>query len=116
GTLVLDLDFKFNAWEQREKRLCALLEFAGTMQSKAGETNTAMGGTMSIDHGTITGKVWFDPALGMAVESATDQILTMRMDFQGRGGGDGGPGGGTMTNIMNQKVTVKLAELTSAGK
>jgi hypothetical protein len=121
GKAELNLDYTFTGWEQRDQRNCAVLEFKGTMTSKsAGSAPGPMGGSFNIEKGTLSGKEWFDPDLGMGVETSIDQDMTLHITF---GGGPGGnPGGrtpmpsGTATNVMKQKITFKLVELAQAAQ
>ena len=118
GTINLDLNYSFKRWEDHEKRNCALLDFGGTMTSKDGQTAGPMGVKVVIENGSMSGKTWFDPDLGMAVGSDIDQVMKLLITFPQPQGAAANPGvtGGSMTNQLVQKITVKLLELTQSKK
>ena len=110
GKLDVDMEFKFTNWEMREQRACAALDFAGTMKA-AGEAKPGlMGMAMTINDGTTSGQSWFDPDLGMVVESAIRQKLTMLMTMPQGAPNAGGGGAQTLTNRIDQKINLKLVE------
>jgi hypothetical protein len=81
--LVFNAKTTFKGWETRGARRCAVLGLAGTMTSKP--IPSAMPGmSVSLKSGTTTGKTWFDPELGMAVEGIVDQDMTMDVTAQGQ--------------------------------
>jgi hypothetical protein len=106
GNAVLDYNFNLQNWEKRGERNCARLEFQGTMKSTA-DANSAPGGmTMSIQDGTASGVSWFDPELGLIIESDLDQDMKMIMGMPVKMRGTTVTQ--TMTNLMHQKITIKL--------
>jgi hypothetical protein len=106
GTLATDYHFTFQSWEKRGPRTCARLEFDGTLKSKSGTNSDAAGMAMTIQNGTVSGVTWFDPELGVAVDSVANQDISMVMSIpvnvRGRAVTQ------TMTNQMHQTVTGKL--------
>lgn len=106
GTLATDYHYTFQSWEQRGPRTCARLEFDGTLKSKSGAKSDAAGMAMTIQSGTVSGVTWFDPELGMAIDSVVNQDINMVMSIpipvRGRATTQ------TMTNLMRQTVTRKL--------
>jgi hypothetical protein len=111
GTATLDLIYTFKGWEQRQNKRLALLVFSGTISSKPAQGGGAMGMTMSIENGTISGKSWFDPAEGLQVESVMDQNINMSMTMPARATpGKPAAAGELMTiqNKMSQKIKIKV--------
>ncbi len=122
GTLLTAMDYTFKGWEQHEKHNCAVLDFTGTVKSKDGAGSSLMGMTMVLDNGTVSGKGWFDPELGMIVDAAINEVMTMRMTVPTQGprrtnAAAAGPAPTqTITNRMDQKINLKLVEFTPGGK
>jgi len=117
GTIKLDLNNTFKGWESRENRKCAAIDFNGTMNSKGGPNAGAMGMRMTIEDGKLSGKTWFDPQLGTAVETRMDQDMVMHISRAARTNLAGAsPALQTMTNQTKQIVVIKLVELEAAAK
>lgn len=114
GLVQVEARYTFRKWEKREKRNCALLEYDGTIKMKPGKGGGFMGMNMSFDDSKTSGKSWFDPEAGMFVESAIKQDMKMVMTIPGqmqRGARTNfmtQPQ--TITNLMNQKITLKFAK------
>ncbi len=107
GTMSVNSKQKFKDWEQHGNRKCARIESTGTITSKP----TAAAGTASlfaieIEKGKMTGTGWFDPDLGMVVESTADQDMTMKITTQGQ----------TMTSRAKQTINFKLLDVADAAK
>lgn len=117
GTMVMDWTYTFKGWEKREKRRCALLEYTGTVKTKPGRSAGPMGMSIAIEDGTSSGKSWFDPEAGLFIDSAIKQDMRMLMTLPNMAGGrtNAPPQTQTLTNVMNQKITVKVVE-TSGGE
>ena len=96
GTMDLDMKYKFTGWEQHDGHNCALLTYTGDVTSKAATNNPAM--SMTIEKGVITGKNWFDPALGATVDGTADQSISVKMTMQGQ----------KTDSTMKQKILMKL--------
>ncbi|MFM8471102.1 MAG: DUF6263 family protein [Limisphaerales bacterium] len=78
GSINVDATNTFKAWEQRDGRKVALIEIAGVITTKPAAGNSLV--TITVEDGATTkGKAWFDPALGMVVESATTSEFTVKM-------------------------------------
>lgn len=62
---------------------------------------------MSIDSGTLSGVVWFDPEIGAIIDSdmTQDMAMTMTMTMPVRGGK---PAKQSMKMQMHQVINVKL--------
>jgi len=110
GTATMDLTYTFKRWEEREKRQCARLEFTGPIRAGAPSTNAPMMGVrMALLDGTTSGLAWFDPALGLMIDSESDQKMNVLMNFPGTNA----PArvsntSGGMTNTMAQRIRYKL--------
>jgi hypothetical protein len=106
GTMAMDQTVTFDKWEQHGKRMCARLEFQGTIKGQPGKELTPGGMSMSIKDGNLSGVSWFDPELGKVIETSGDQdinmAITMPINIQGKMITQ------TMTSQMKQQVTAKL--------
>jgi hypothetical protein len=106
GTMVMDFNCTFQKWEQIGKRNCARIEFQGTIKSTPGANANPTGMSMSILNGNFSGVSWFDPELGITIDTTMNQdmtmAMTMPMNMRGKTTTQ------TMTNIMNQVITIKL--------
>ncbi|HUC84743.1 MAG TPA: DUF6263 family protein [Candidatus Acidoferrales bacterium] len=80
GTGTVDMKFTFKNWEQHGGRQCAHIEYEGTISTKT--MSTAVGAAIQIEQGKITGDLWFDPDLGMIVESDNLQNLALKVTTQ----------------------------------
>jgi hypothetical protein len=110
GSATMDLTYTFKRWEERDKRQCARLEYSGPIRAGAPSTNAAMMGVrMALLDGTIRGQAWFDPALGLMIDSESDQKMNVLMSFPGTNAPTRVPNvsGGT-TNTMVQHIRYKL--------
>lgn len=106
GELALDYTFKFTNWEKHGPRMCARLEFDGTIKGKPASQPNPQGMSMSIQDGTSSGTSWFDPELGAVIDSDSNQDMNMNMTVQM-------PVKGKMTSQtikmqMHQLMSVKL--------
>jgi len=81
GTMVMNYDFTFERWEMHGKRECARVEFQGTIQSKPGSGANPGGMVMSVQDGATSGIFWFDPELGITIDTTMNQNLTMDMQL-----------------------------------
>ncbi len=106
GTMAMDYTFSFERWETHGKRTCARLEFQGTMKSKTNPDAAATGMTVSVQNGGSSGVTWFDPELGMVIETIMNQDMNMNMTVPMYGRGKNATQ--TMTMVMKQAITVKL--------
>lgn len=82
GTLKLDMKYTFKGWENQDGKRTALLEHSGTVTSKKSSENSSM--SMTIEDGKTSGKVWFDPVLGMVLKADARQDMNMKMTMQGQ--------------------------------
>ncbi|MGA2853468.1 MAG: DUF6263 family protein [Verrucomicrobiota bacterium] len=82
GNLQVDLKCVFKNWEQRANYKCMHITFTGTISAGAGSDASAL--QAKIEKGTVTGNIWFDPELGMAVESANDVDAQLKINQNGQ--------------------------------
>lgn len=110
GNVSADYDYSLQKWEKRGERLCARLEFQGTLKAKGGaDPNTKPAGFS----GQVSGISWFDPELGLVIEANINQDLATTMTqswpVQGK------KTDFTMTIQMHQVIAIKLESVTSNG-
>ena len=115
GTMVMNFNFTLAKWEMHGKRNCARMEFQGTITTKpdtnSTDTNSSPTGmTMSIPDGNTSGVSWFDPELGITIDTTMNQDMTLAMSFPRNPRAKPGPSNPTMTmtNQMNQVLNIKL--------
>jgi hypothetical protein len=110
GTLVLDYTFTFQGWETHGVRNCARLEFQGDIKTKPGSTPSSTEMTVEIQDGTTSGVSWFDPELGITIDTVMNQDMTMDMTLprnpHTKPGADSQPK--KITSQMNQVLNIKL--------
>jgi len=104
GTMALDYTFNFARWETHGVRNCARLEFQGTMKTK-GKPEAAGGVALSVQDGDSSGVAWFDPELGLVVETRMNQNMNVNMTVPMPGRKNATQG---MTMVMKQDVTMKV--------
>jgi hypothetical protein len=110
GTLVLNYDFTFKSWEMHGKRNCARLELDVTIKSIPDTNASPTGMSITITDGNSSGVSWFDPELGITIDTTMNQDMHMVMNVPMNPRGNPGAAGKmqSITNQMNQVVTVKL--------
>jgi hypothetical protein len=106
GTMSTDYSFNLASWEKHGVRNCARLEFQGTMKSKSDAGALPSGMTMSVQDGDSSGVSWFDPELGLVIETTMNQNLKMTMSIPMKVMGKAADQ--TMSMLMKQAITVKL--------
>jgi len=113
GVMALDYAVAFQCWEMHGKRNCARLEFQGNIKSKPGQNPGQNGMAITIQDGKCAGVSWFDPELGIIVETTMNQDVTMIMSLPINLRGSQGAAGRmqTITNQMSQLLTTKLDSL-----
>ncbi|HVU27233.1 MAG TPA: DUF6263 family protein [Verrucomicrobiae bacterium] len=99
GTVAVDMQFNFKNWEQHGDHRCAHVEMTGDLSTK--NISTATGAAISIEKASISGDFWFDPQLGMVVETDSEQNLTLKMTTQAQ----------TLTPQLSQKTRVTLVDM-----
>jgi Family of unknown function (DUF6263) len=96
GEMAMNLKCTFKGWEQHDGRKCARIAYTGDVTSKPGAADAPM--KVDIQSGKIGGEAWFDPELGMTVDSSIDQDMTMKTTVQGQ----------TMNSKVIQKISARL--------
>jgi hypothetical protein len=112
GKIVADSTLTLRRWEDHDDgHRLAVIESSGTLKSVSGAQGA---GSMTMEDGTLHGNMWFDTALGAPVESIVDQWMRLK------GETPTAPAlnrpAVSFTSEIGQKVTVKLVELSPAGK
>jgi hypothetical protein len=100
GILALDMNYTLKNWEQHGDTKCAHVAADGTLSTKS--VSAASGMQVDITKGTITGEFWYDPALGMIVESDNNQNLALKITMRQA----------TMSSQFNRNVRVSMTERT----
>jgi hypothetical protein len=106
GTMTIDYNYTLAGWEKHGERTCARLEFQGTMKIKPDAAAGHNGLATSVRDGNSSGVSWFDPELGLVVDTTLNQDMniTMTVPITARGK----KSTQTITAIMKQAVTIKL--------
>ena len=109
GRVKIDLQYSFKRWEEHMGRRCALLEFTGTISIEPGADEQPPGMKMSLKGGTVYGKTWYDPAIGMNIDLSSEQHMTMEMTMEIPG--RRGMKEQKMTTNMTQRSINKLVRI-----
>ncbi len=104
GILQMEMNYTFTGWEEHGGHHCVLIDFTGDVASKPGTSSGPM--NVSVEKGTITGKEWIDPELGMVVDNTSDQDMTLKIVVRDN----------NITSQMKQTVGVRLVEVNDAPK
>ncbi len=107
GTLELDYTVAFQSWEQHGKRTCARLEVQGTIKSEGDSNAKVAGMSVSLSDGTTAGVSWFDPELGMIIDSTANQDMKINMVMPARSRTPNAKPQ-TITSITKQEISLKL--------
>ena len=109
GTLQIDHTFTFKGWEMHGKRECARLEFEGTIvATPPANPNPDNPVALSFPSGTTAGTSWFDPELGVNIDSRITEDMTMVIHFLKRRN-PAMPA--VLTNDLNQVIQIKVTSL-----
>jgi hypothetical protein len=82
GNLNLDIKCVFKNWEQRADHKCMQITYTGSVSPEAGPDVSTL--RVKIEKGKISGDAWFDPDLGMMVESAEDVDAQLKINQNGK--------------------------------
>ncbi|HMP83322.1 MAG TPA: DUF6263 family protein [Verrucomicrobiota bacterium] len=77
GRMNVDMKSTFKNWNQYGDYKCALIRVEGKMSSASGAPSP--GTTITMEKGTTSGDIWFDPVLGMIVNQIVNQDMTLKM-------------------------------------
>jgi hypothetical protein len=115
GTIVMDFNFTLVDWEKHGKRNCARMDLTGTIKSKAGTGSATgpMGMTIDIKDGNVSGTSWFDPELGIVIDSTVSQDMTLSITLPKNPKAKSGPASQpqNLSTHMNQDIRIKLDTL-----
>ncbi|MDB6067027.1 MAG: hypothetical protein JWR26_3235 [Pedosphaera sp.] len=104
GVMLLNSTFTFKRWEQHDNRKCALFESTGDISAKsAGDSQS---GAMNVENGKTSSKIWFDPALGMVIDTEVHQEMSIKIDVQGQ----------SLASKINQVINNKLVKVEDISK
>ena len=118
GRLLVITTNTFRGWQDHDGRKCARVDFTGLMTSSEGTNESAIPMQMTLKDGSISGKYWFAPELGVAVDTSIDQNYIVDMSGQfGRNPNAANEGASTSFSMpIRQHVSVKLLEVKSVGQ
>jgi Family of unknown function (DUF6263) len=103
GAMTVDMTYTFEGWEQHDSHDCAHIQVTGNIKSKDQPAATGMAGTtVDVQKGQVTGDVWFDPALGMFVDTVSDQDITMKITARGQ----------AMSGHLQQNIEMSLLDVS----
>jgi hypothetical protein len=80
------------------------ITFTGSISAEADSDVAAL--RVKIEKGKVSGDVWFDPQLGMMVESAQDVNAQLKINQKGQ----------ILTVPLNQKTRVTLVDVEDLAK
>ena len=101
GMINVDVKSTFENWEQHADRKCMRTKLTGSFSSQAGSNFP-----VKIERGRFSGEAWFDPELGMVVETALDEDMIAKIARQGQ----------TLTLPLNRKVRLTLVDVEDLAK
>ena len=113
GSLTADVTYTFRGWQSHDQRKCALVEFSGTVKPRPVPGNSK-NISSTFENGTITGKSWFDPELGMVVESASDQTASSKGTIRWRRAVNTNAPPQSYTSTLHQHTSIKLLDVELA--
>ena len=104
GIIVINLKNTFKEWEPRGGRQCVRIAFKGDVSSKPDpkSPNTSA----KIENGEVSGESWFDPALGMMVQSNDAEDMPLQIKNRGR----------MLTGQVHRQASRTLLGVTDIGK
>ena len=85
GIMIMNMDCTLKNWEPLQGRQCVRFEYQGQVSSMPASVSQV--NPVVIDDGSVSGKSWFDPDLGMMVNSGTEQHMTVKSNAQGKSAG-----------------------------
>jgi hypothetical protein len=106
GILTISNTVTLSNWEQHGPRLCARLDFDGTFTGKPAQNGNKTGMGLNIQSGTLSGSSWFDPELGMTIDSTVNQDLNLTMKVPANP--QAKMPAQTIKMLMHQLINVKL--------
>ena len=79
GTIHVDYSVTFQNWELHGKHTCAHLVFQAALNNSVAPKPDANGTTTTSFGGNLMGDTWFDPDLGMLIETIENSDMKMSM-------------------------------------
>ena len=104
GIIVIHLTDTFKEWESRGGRQCVRIAFKGDISSRPGPNSA--NASAKLENGDISGETWFDPALGMVVQSDDTEEMPLQIKNRGR----------MITGQIHRKASRTLRDVTGIGK
>ncbi len=99
GNLNVDVKCAFQNWERRADRKCMHIVFTGTISSDSSPDAPAL--RIRLEKGEVSGDIWFDPELGMAVENMNDVDMQLKVNQNGK----------TSNVPLNEKIHVTVVAI-----
>jgi len=110
GSVDADVTYKFRGWQQRNNHKCALVEFEGNMKPRGTNAPPPKGGVAgAVQNGSLNGRTWFDPDLGLVVESTFDHTAVTTGTIKWRRSTNSTPQ--TYTSNLRHHSTIKLLDM-----
>lgn len=104
GIIVIHLKDTFKGWESRAGRQCVRIAFEGDIASKPGPNSANT--SARLEKGVISGQTWFDPALGMMVQSDDAEDMPLQIKNRGR----------VISGQIHRTASRTLLDVTDIGK
>lgn len=104
GKISINMNSVFKGWEAKGKAQCALLEHSGSITNQPGKDKDSI--KMTVENGHSSGRIWYDPSLGMVSEVVANQDMVMKMNAASQ----------NATIRLAQQVTTRLVEVKDAPK
>jgi hypothetical protein len=107
GKIVMDATIRLAGFEAHDDQQLAVIAVDGQLRSEP-DRSSSTPPRMTIDHGSVAGKTWFDPAAGTLIESLVEELMQIK-------GSIAAAPGSTATNHVFtsdilQKVSLKLVD------
>jgi hypothetical protein len=78
GRLVVCSTNTLRGWQEHAGKRCARIEFKGTLALKTGQAEGPLAFIgLTLQDGQVSGRSWFDPAVGLPVETVLDQSCSV---------------------------------------
>ena len=100
GPVSWNLKNTFKEWAQRSDHTCVRMQFSGDLSLKSDPAGGP--GGFKLENGKISGESWFDPELGMVVDLAGEESMTLKIQDQGK----------TFSPKMTRQHTLTLQRVT----
>jgi hypothetical protein len=78
GRVLVSTTNTLRGWQEHDGKKCARIEFKGVVGMKTGKAEGVLALIgLQVQDGRVSGKSWFDPVLGLPVETAFEQSCTI---------------------------------------